>query len=71
MPKENKDKGLRLVVGIILLLIGISGFGMASFMGPMMGWHMGYYGGFNILRYIVSIGVTALGTYLIYDGLKD
>ncbi len=63
---ESKDKGLRLIVGVILLLIGLSGFGVM----PMMGWEMlGY--GFGLYGSLISVALVVLGAYLIYDGLKE
>lgn len=63
---NGKDKGLRLILGVILFLIGISGFGMMSMMGGYFGYGMfGFYG------WLISVAVLVLAVYLIYDGLKD
>lgn len=63
--QSGKDRKLRLVVGLILLLVGLFGFSMMSMMGV---WHMGsmlFYG------YLISIGIMFLGGYLTYDGLRE
>lgn len=66
MPKRNssgKDREVRLILGIILLIAGLSGFGMMNMMGY---WFMGY----TLYGNLISLGLVVLGGYLIYDGLK-
>jgi len=66
--KEGKDKSLRLIFGVILLLVGLSGIGMMGFgMMPMMLYGYGY----GIYGYLISLAVALLGAYLVYDGLKE
>lgn len=57
---------LRLIFGVFLALIGLSGFSMTW----MMGWHMGA-GMMLFPGYIVLGALLILGLYLVYDGLKE
>lgn len=59
---SSEDRGLRLIVGIILLLVGLSSFGMLGW--GMMGYMFGSFG------YLISILLLVLGGYLIYEGLR-
>jgi len=64
----GNDKTLRLIVGIILVLFSLSGFGMVSMMG-----NYGMMGGFGmayITGYLLTIGFLVLGIWLIVDGFK-
>lgn len=69
MAKEDKDKLLRLIIGIILVLASLPGFSMSTGMGCGM---MGYcpYLGFSFIGALISLGLLALGIYLIAQGLE-
>ena len=66
----QKDKTLRVVVGIVLVLIGLPGIGFVSGMMPMMmsGYGMmGYTSGFGN---IAGIAALVAGIWLIIDALR-
>lgn len=62
------DKGVRIIVGIILILFGLPFFGIVGWMGGMMGM-MGF-GMFHFTAYILSLGSVVLGAYLLYTALR-
>lgn len=69
MPRKqtgNKDGSVRLVLGVVLLLVGLGGFGMMLMMGAFYFWR----GMFGFYGYLVSVLLAVLGVYLIYDGLR-
>lgn len=72
--KENNDKTLRLIVGVILVLISLPILGMMSFGGAgMMGGYrmMGNVFGLGIFLLLAVLGIFILGLYLIFEGLKN
>ncbi|MBI4144782.1 hypothetical protein HY493_01090 [Candidatus Woesearchaeota archaeon] len=68
---EQKDRQLRLILGIILILMGLPGFGFVRGMmsGFMMSGYgmMGYAGGANTL---FSIAALAVGIWLVIDASR-
>lgn len=68
MPRKQtgKDRNVRLILGVILLLVGLGGFGMMLMMGTFYFWR----GMFGFYGYLVSVLLAVLGVYLIYDGLR-
>ncbi len=71
--RENIDKTLRLIVGLILIFITLPILGMLSFGGAgMMGGYgmMGSVFGLGIFWFLVALGIFILGLYLIFEGLK-
>lgn len=71
---ETKDKTLRLIVGIVLVLFALPGFGMMGMMGSrygMMGYGLGAgYGMMFASGYLLTLGLLVLGIWLIVEGLK-
>lgn len=75
MAKENlkenaQDKTVRLILGIILVLIALPGFGMFMWTGGMgMMFEYGF-GWFSIFWLLAVIAIFVLGLYLIIKNLK-
>jgi uncharacterized RDD family membrane protein YckC len=65
---ETMDKGVRIIVGVILILFGLPFLGMVSWMGGTMGM-MGF-GMFHFTAYVLSLGSVVLGAYLLYTTLR-
>jgi uncharacterized membrane protein len=60
----NKDKNLRIVVGVVLILIGLPGIGFVRGMMPGM---MGYTTGISNITGIVAL---IAGIWLVIDAAK-
>jgi len=69
---EAKDRTLRLIVGILLVLLGIPGITMITTMSSRTMIMMGTFGGYTSLLagYALMIGLVILGIHLIFEGLK-
>lgn len=68
---EQKDRTLRLVLGIVLVLMGLPGFGFVrNMMGGMMMTGYGMMGYSGIVNTLFSIGALVAGIWLIIDASK-